>query len=484
MIRARALEEKTDSDRRKRSLVTQSIETEEKPRDLQRMAREKATTWILGALLVLLWTPGVGVCGPGSRFGLTGPAPSQDTSGYSLVLRSGAKMVWWRMGWPEICDPRTNRYDWSEFDSDMEQALKDSVVVVMKLFTGGGWEKVRGGGPYTPTFPSAPPRDLEEYRQFVRKTAEHFRGRIRYWEIGNEPYGEGKWTGTNEEYFQLLQVSAQALHEVDSFNVVSNGGLNAGPLVDYHLEGLVSQGKGQAALDLYARFWGRRPRSPKLRGVEGLRAYLRQHQRGIDFVRLLLEKGYRDLDVLEFHAYESYEILESLLTILHEEMKANGWSRPIRMKTGFGPDADGEDAQAQAVVKNMVTCLGNGVEKVMWFTLIDGRDNSNGLVRVDRTRGLCPKRAYHSFVQAVTLLEDFTRAEKVNLGREPRAYRFVRPQGTTWVVWSEKSSKVKVPVGAARVTRIDTTGKREELKSQKGEVSLDLTPVPVFILEG
>ena len=52
---------------------------------------------------------------------------------------------------------------------------------------------------------------------------EHYRERIQNWEVWNEPYWTGFFTGTPEEYAELLQVACRAIKRADPHAVVVGG---------------------------------------------------------------------------------------------------------------------------------------------------------------------------------------------------------------------------------------------------------------------
>ena len=52
-----------------------------------------------------------------------------------------------------------------------------------------------------------PPRDWDEFGEYVLRTVDHYRGKIKRWEAWNEPWGRGFWAGTPEEYGKLLEVA-------------------------------------------------------------------------------------------------------------------------------------------------------------------------------------------------------------------------------------------------------------------------------------
>ena len=60
-----------------------------------------------------------------------------------------------------------------------------------------------------------PPKDLEAWRRYVRKVAEHFKGRIDAWEVWNEPYGLGLFEGKEGLYLQMVAIAAEEVKAVD-----------------------------------------------------------------------------------------------------------------------------------------------------------------------------------------------------------------------------------------------------------------------------
>jgi len=58
--------------------------------------------------------------------------------------------------------------------------------------------------------------DLDAYRNLCRRLAEHYKGRIDYWEVWNEPYIKYFYSGTPKQYGQVLAVGADAFRAGNS----------------------------------------------------------------------------------------------------------------------------------------------------------------------------------------------------------------------------------------------------------------------------
>jgi len=83
-----------------------------------------------------------------------------------------------------------------------------------------------------------PPDDNEDFANYVRKTVAHFRGRINYWEVWNEPNLGLFWQPSPDPkaYAALLRVASAAVRETDPDAKVLFGGLAGGGL-DFLLRG-------------------------------------------------------------------------------------------------------------------------------------------------------------------------------------------------------------------------------------------------------
>lgn len=76
------------------------------------------------------------------------------------------------------------------------------------------------------------PRSKEEWANYIYTTVSHFKGRIKYWEIYNEinfifPYSAQTFSGTKEEYYELLHIAYQEAKRADPDCVIVLSGFSA-----------------------------------------------------------------------------------------------------------------------------------------------------------------------------------------------------------------------------------------------------------------
>lgn len=87
----------------------------------------------------------------------------------------------------------------------------------------------------------APPSDIQDWRDYIAAVAQRYQGRIRYYEIWNEPNDHTYFTGTVAQLAQLTQEAYQILKAVDPQNtVISPAAYSAG-----YLDTFLATGAGQ-----------------------------------------------------------------------------------------------------------------------------------------------------------------------------------------------------------------------------------------------
>jgi hypothetical protein len=91
---------------------------------------------------------------------------------------------------------------------------------------------------------SGPPRDMEDWKIFVRTVATRYKGRIHNWEIWNEPNRPQSWTGSADTMVEMTRGASRILKEIDPDNLVVSPaptGVYGLPFLDKFL----SKGGGQ-----------------------------------------------------------------------------------------------------------------------------------------------------------------------------------------------------------------------------------------------
>jgi len=183
-----------------------------------------------------------------------------------------------------VVEPEKGQFVWH--DAEVDDLRRRGFTILANLghpplWAGRPHPKDQDHGSWT----SAPPRDVAEWENYVFKTVEHFRDRIRYWEVWNEPCWQGFFSGTPEEYAGLLKAACGAIRRADPQAVVIGGCFSS------HAVEWTRRVLAQDALDFmdalsYHVYWSPAVTEPDAPGAPTFLEKEVQH-----FVELMRERG-------------------------------------------------------------------------------------------------------------------------------------------------------------------------------------------------
>lgn len=131
----------------------------------------------------------------------------------------------WRLwdayvAWPNL-EPEKEVWDFERLDKDVALAELQGVDILLPLGLSPGWASAhpseksgyKSGN-------AAEPRNIEDWRYYVRTVAERYKGRVRYYEIWNEPNVLTFYTGSIEALVRLTREAYLILKSVDASNIL------------------------------------------------------------------------------------------------------------------------------------------------------------------------------------------------------------------------------------------------------------------------
>jgi len=146
-----------------------------------------------------------------------------DKRQLSLELLRAAGIGWIRQELPweqiepvargEYVDPKFGDSTWDKFDDIVDRANALGFEVVLRLDTSPEWAR-----PSDAADGRTPPVRYEDYWNFVEAAASHFRGRVRAYQIWNEPNLDIEWGGQPPDpvgYARLLRGAAERVRSAD-----------------------------------------------------------------------------------------------------------------------------------------------------------------------------------------------------------------------------------------------------------------------------
>jgi Glycosyl hydrolases family 39 len=182
-----------------------------------------------------------------------GTSPVSRVKRHLKVARKvGAKYLRCAFSWNGI-EPEQGKFRWQFWDNLVRLAEQNRIELIPYVAYTPRWAARKGKD-----FWKQPPRDPKLYADFMFQIATRYRGRIRSWEIWNEPDNKDYWTGTPDEYAELTMLAAKRIREADPQAVLVLGGVAYGPnkflqtlITGYHLDRYVDV----IAMHAYPESW-------------------------------------------------------------------------------------------------------------------------------------------------------------------------------------------------------------------------------------
>ena len=112
----------------------------------------------------------------------------------------------------EFIDPVSGESSWEKFDRLVDLYRANGLQVIARLDRAPAWARIQG------TRAETPPTSFEDFGDFVYAFVEHFRGRVQYIQIWNEPniYPEwGEQAADPDSYTEMLKIAYQRAKEAD-----------------------------------------------------------------------------------------------------------------------------------------------------------------------------------------------------------------------------------------------------------------------------
>ena len=354
----------------------------------------------------------------------------------NLCAKIGIQCIRDRMNWDQVEKAR------GEFDPDfldVSATVQNSAGMDVYQDFGGTppWaleEDDRGR-----SLPSDP---LDVYRVMKNLTS-HFRGRVDFWEIWNEPYHDRAFFGRPDEYVTFLKAAYLGCKAGNPNSVVLTCSFNTLPTP-----------------------WGDR----------------------------VIENGALEYaDIYNFHSYARKENIVPNLKMHKQRMIDDGRRLPMWLtedgsrsrRDVRGSRLEGERIAARYAVEWAVMALAEGVDRHFYFAvpeMYEGAEGPWGILRPDHT----PKPPY---VAIGTLREMLGRGiflGKLNLKPgEAKAYLFDRGDGTgTVVVMPDKQRHIRVPGASAGSRAVDIMGNDRDLPfvvTEEGILEVETGIFPLYV---
>lgn len=372
--------------------------------------------------------------------------------------RAGLRVMRMDATWSSI-EPKRGEWNFTTYDRLVELAAANGVELELILAYGvqhaaapatvAAYEKAKAAGDAAAwkVFFSGPPLD-QPWRTYVATTTQRYRGKVRLWEVWNEPDLAGFFAGSTDDYIRMLRSAHAEVKRSDPANLVLSGGFAT---VNEH---------------------GGRALNPDLQE------------------RVLKEAS----DAFDIHAYHGHG------TFAHFRPAVEGGLARIRAampdqrplyfnETALSSTQAGEIAQAWALVKKLAYVRSRGAVGYTWYDLRnDGWDAADhehnyGMLQ----RDFHPKAVYAASVELNRRMHGTTCTGTLDLGPGRFAWAFGSPDHRLAVLWNEEAGlgdepiAVRVPDASGPVQAVDIMGNASELPVHDGVVLLRPQAAPTYL---
>jgi len=144
--------------------------------------------------------------------------PSQMDSEISGIAAVGAKWVRTSLVWSDVEPLSANQDDWSRADRIVDDSRNAGIQVIFTLSGAPDWAGAQQSGEFS--------TDPQLYADFAAKVAARYRGRVRVYELGNEPNGTHYVPQPDAAtYVKILQATYPAIKRADPDAIVLTAGL-------------------------------------------------------------------------------------------------------------------------------------------------------------------------------------------------------------------------------------------------------------------
>lgn len=147
--------------------------------------------------------------------------------------------------WPML-EPQRGQWDFKRLDKYVAMARLTGVDILLPLGLSPAWASARPDEPsaYKPGN-AAEPANIADWQNYVRTVAERYKGKIRYYELWNEPNLRNFYSGSVETMLELARETYAILKQVDSRNVLAAPAVTEGGKQLDWLDRYLALGGGQ-----------------------------------------------------------------------------------------------------------------------------------------------------------------------------------------------------------------------------------------------
>lgn len=476
---------------------------------------------------------------------------------YMPALRGlGADFTKVYLFWQQI-EPEKGKFDWTAVDAFANQLTAPEEGLI-SIFSASLWATEKSSA----MLPPSPARNLDDYYHFVFATVKRCRGRVKYWENDAEPNNPVFWSGTKEQFVAQLKVFHRAVKDADPSAIVIAGGFDGlfmppgmTPLPGQRAKPFPGQEVGLEFFDYVIRegagaydYFDLRLYGDPYTIVPRVE-YMRSRMRAFDNVTPIICAEYGGPNFFEFPENQKYRPLISgwsaqataaekpkaensdpaahggdgappsreaqanapdpkhVIADMYEHMATLPPQTQMFM-LGCAPELDAkyQRIQARSIVMRNVLALSAGVERLLYWDLLDTHGERDdlmtlmyakiGLLGVEGNQLTKRTVSADAYARMTTTLAGVQRVTRLPMPEQPSLFLYQVDRGgrgIAYVVWERRdgftgedapavpcewAADLKDPVAT------DALGATVRVECTAGHVRLPVSVTPIFVTEG
>lgn len=378
----------------------------------------------------------------GINLGLQGVHRATDfNEAYETIKSLGVNMSRMDMSWKEI-EATQGYYDFGTRDTKIDKYVEAGIKPQLLLSYTPKWAAPvdKQTGTEWRTWGTCPPEDMENWRKFVRKVAERYKDKAYYYEIWNEADWEF-FSGTTEDYLEILRIAYEEIKAVDNNNMVLTSGFaKASPFQGDPIK---------------------------------------------DFQAVVLEKG---REYFDFHAMHQHGEFSKYITSVEDALRYRqqiGLTKPIYFNETAIHSTDGKVYQAEQIVKKAVYAFSVGSEHYDLFSYQDppGEDKPFGVVE---SKTFYPKPVLPAYSMLIKALQGKVFSHSLKLQNGGMAYGFTDDKQSVLVLWNDNitdgSDVISINADSDIGESYDIYGNSSVIKSYHNVFPITISGQPSYLI--
>jgi hypothetical protein len=420
------------------------------------------------------------------------------------IRELGANLTKLYFHWHWI-EPQNNKYDWRLVDSFLNQ-LKHNDEVLIAVFTSSPWGAEGVGKGY-------PPKDYQEYYNFIYDLVKHCKGKIKYWQRDTEPASPRHWDKNRaEEYVKTQKYFYKAVKSADPNASVIGVGMNGvfvrgEPASKDFFEHVLKYGKDYFDILDIRLYWDAYDIPYRVR-------WFREKMNEFGYKKSIVSTEYGGPTPVEFPEYKSVRRKFARLTGgIQQDKKGlkRAWQKlhqdagnlPPSMQmflddTTIKLEEKRNRLNCKDIVQRTVIALSVGVEKLWYWNLTSRRHPRLGphpifgkLRFMDENLN---KRypAFYAYQRMADNLKDIHSIEKIAThDNDLYFYKIKKKNGAElYVLWEKRelfsgeeqpATRFRLPLSWKKMRISDVFGNQEIKETKNGTIIIEVTDTPLFL---